>query len=210
MRPVSAVDCIPVSYFDEKLGINGNASLLYLGKTNLRWLAEFWKNRRKKFIEKRNATNNSEARERANDEIEYCTGNIKLLESLIRTESDTFEAKPNIFEYVVRVGTRVAVFRENPDRYVVGNIVKIKGDDNAVESVVVRSFDRSSSRTIELEFTPSNIIMCTEEQFRYYCRDKDFYRFVLKYRFPMLTPTEYSMIDRMVAALPPLDPLRGI
>ncbi|MBQ3293696.1 hypothetical protein IJG96_00995 [Candidatus Saccharibacteria bacterium] len=208
MRPVSAVDCIPVSYFDEKLGINGNASLLYLGKASLRWLAEFWKTRRKKFIEKRDTATTSEARERAKDEIEYCTGNIKLLESLIRTEGETFALKPNIFERIIRIGTRVAVFRENPDRYVIGKIVKFKVVDDTVESVVVRSFDRDTSQTIELEFTPNKITMCTEEQFNYYRQDKDFYRFVLKYRFPMLTPSEYSIIDRMVAALPPVSPLR--
>lgn len=210
MRPVSAVDCIPVSYFDEKLGIKDNASLLYLGKTNLRWLAEFWKKRRRKFIEKRDATVNSEARERASDEIDYCTGNIKLLENLIRAEGESFEAKPNIFEHIVKTGTRVAVFREKPDRYIVGNVIKIKGNDGVVDSVVVRSFDRITSRTTDLEFIPNNITMCTEEQFNYYRQDKGFYRFVLKYRFAMLTPTEYALIDRMVAALPPLDPLRGI
>ena len=209
MSRIHPIDCVPVVLQSGLNRIESEKDLLFLGKENLQFLARFWKKRKEKFVAKMNEESSPLLREDYREEVEECGAKYNYLRSLAARAV----SKPILFDREpFRRTDRVACFMSSPDRFVIGTIVHIFYDeDSGTGSFSIRIYDKNLlEKTYDLMYMPEGRSMFAVDEFNYYCSDHDYFRLVLEYSAPNLTPPELTRIERMVDALPSPDPFRNL
>ena len=199
MKRVHPNECIPASFHNGLVEFESVQDLMYLGKENLAVLAQFWEERKERFSKKLAKENDLRRRDDIRFEVEQCGARWSYLKSIMGNS----ESKPVFFaKPVISTGTKVACFATDPDRYIVGVVVKIDRDENSgTGSFIIRTYDRKLAESVDLKYTPDGFSMFLADDIDYYRAHPGYFRYVLNYLARPSNPQEIDYADRLVAAL---------
>lgn len=194
-------DLIPVTVFAGFDDMKSDNDLRYLGRENLRYLANFWDDRKKRFSNKLANEPSPLKRNDFQDEIDNCE---RKRDHLLKLASQSPSKPPFLEKRVFHVGSKVTCFTTSPDRYVSGTIVRVYVDEESdTGSFSIRVYDKDLfTKSYDLQYEPDGHSLYLAKDFEYYCAHPDYFRFVLDYCSKAATLSEIAYIDRMMAVLP--------
>lgn len=200
MKRFHPSECIPANFFNSMIEYDLGQDYTYLGKENLAYLARFWDNRIKRFRDMLKAESDPDKKGNIRRELRECGAKLDYLKNLISCS----ESKPAFFRKpVISIGTKVVCFAADPDRYIIGTIVKIDRDEESgIGSLTIRTFDKNlCAKSYDIVYAPDGFSMFLAEDFDYYRAHPDYFRLTLEYLARPANPAEIDYVNRLVNAL---------
>ena len=198
-------DFIPVMYRHYSLTPDSRRDMIFLGKKTLQCLADFWEKHAESQDRVAETAPTYKARERAEEQAKREREMAEILRGFVKEA----EPKPNLFAIpVIKTGSRVTCFLENPDRYVSGVVAKIKAsttrhdDDDTVEINDATAVIRINNLLLgqqTISYALGDFTMFATEDFEYFRKHQRFFELYLNYHAK--TVPEHDKVARMLRCL---------